>query len=119
MNDASLKAVLLSVPLAFIMGLAALLHTTMFLTIPAAEPPTAQDPQHRNLDLKLRLLELTNVQRTKAGLLPLRLGASPAPQLHAEAALDGCYNSHWDRWGLRPAHRHVLTGGTGHTSKTS
>ena len=60
-------------------------------------------------------MQLTNIHRTQAGLLPLRIGTSPAPQLHAQAALDGCYNSHWDAWGLRPGHRHALAGRTGFT----
>ena len=74
---------------------------------------TDLNPAHQQLALKLKLLELTNIHRLHEGLLPLRLGYSPAPQLHAQHALKGCYNSHWDKWGLRPAHRLALAGHTG------
>ena len=47
------------------------------------------------------------------GAPALKLGNNPAAQLHVEAALEGCYSSHWDRWGLKPNHRYTLTGGTG------
>ena len=40
-------------------------------------------------------------------------GENKAAQLHAEAALEGCYAGHWDRWGLKPGHRYTLAGGTG------
>ena len=71
------------------------------------------DPAQRHLPLKELMLELTNQQRAEAGAPPVRLGENPAAQLHAEAALDGCYASHWDRWGLKPQHRYSLSGGTG------
>ena len=41
------------------------------------------------------------------------MGNNPAAQLHVEGSLEGCYSSHWDRWGLKPNHRYTLTGGTG------
>ena len=71
------------------------------------------DPAQRHLPLKELMLELTNRKRAEAGAPPVRLGENPAAQLHAEAAMDGCYASHWDRWGLKPQHRYSLSGGTG------
>ena len=71
------------------------------------------DPAQRHLALKQQMLELTNRLRVAAGAPPVRLGSNPAAQLHAEAALDGCYASHWDRWGLKPQHRYSLSGGAG------
>ena len=59
------------------------------------------------------MLDLTNAERRKAGAPPVRMGSNPAAQLHAEAALKGCYSSHWDRWGLKPNHRYSLTDGAG------
>ena len=63
--------------------------------------------------LKRHILHLTNVERTRLGLLTVQLGDNPAPQIHAQNALENCYNSHWDRWGLRPYHRLALAGGSG------
>ena len=59
------------------------------------------------------MLELINAERTSRGIPPVRLGENQAAQLHAEAALEGCYSAHWDRWGLKPNHRYTLAGGTG------
>ena len=73
----------------------------------------ASDPAKRHLELKQHMLDLTNEHREKAGAPPVKLGSNPAAQLHAEAALEGCYSAHWDRWGLKPNHRYTLTGGTG------
>ena len=39
------------------------------------------------------------------------LGNNPSAQAHADAALKGCYASHWDQWGLKPQHRYALAGG--------
>ena len=64
-------------------------------------------------DLKQLLLRLTNEQRAAAGVPPVKMSSNRAAQLHAKAALKGCYSSHWDRWGLKPNHRYTLTGGTG------
>ena len=75
----------------------------------AAQP----DPALRHLALKRQMLLLTNQEREKNGVPPVRLGTNPAAQLHAEAALEGCYGGHWDKWGLKPNHRYTLTGGTG------
>ena len=71
------------------------------------------DPAQRHRDLKELMLQLTNEHRSIVGVQPVRLGSNTAAQLHAEAALQGCYSSHWDRWGLKPNHRYTLTGGTG------
>ena len=70
-------------------------------------------PSQRHLQLKELMIKLTNQHRAAAGVPPIRLGSNPAAQLHAEAALEGCYSSHWDQWGLKPNHRYTLTGGTG------
>ena len=79
----------------------------------AKEISSEPDPAARHIDLKRIMLQLTNQEREKAGVPPVRLGTNPAAQLHAEAALAGCYSSHWDRWGLKPNHRYTITGGTG------
>ena len=71
------------------------------------------NPALRHLDLKKHMLALTSQERRKAGVPAVTLGDNPAAQLHAEAALEGCYSGHWDRWGLKPNHRYTLTGGTG------
>ena len=71
------------------------------------------DPAQRHLDLKELVVELTNAHRAEAGAPPVRMDDNPAAQLHAEASLDACYASHWDRWGLKPHHRYGLSGGTG------
>ncbi len=70
-------------------------------------------PALRHLDLKMHMLALTNQERRRAGVPAVTRGDNPAAQLHAEAALEGCYSGHWDRWGLKPNHRYTLTGGTG------
>ena len=97
-------------------------HDIQKLDIPSAvdsftggttESDQASDPANRHLELKQLMLKLTNEQRQTAGAPPVKLGSNPAAQLHAEAALDGCYTGHWDEWGLKPNHRYTLTGGTG------
>ena len=77
------------------------------------EVATQPDSALRHLALKQRMLLLTNQEREKNGVPPVRLGTNPAAQLHAEAALENCYGGHWDQWGLKPNHRYTLTGGTG------
>lgn len=79
----------------------------------ARERERISQPHIRHQDLKIRMLELTNQERIRAGSLPVKLGDNDAAQLHAEAALQGCYSSHWDQWGLKPYMRFTLTGGTG------
>ena len=78
-----------------------------------AEASNIADPSQRHPDLKQYMLQLTNKERLQARAPLVQLGTNPAAQLHAEAALEGCYNSHWDQWGLKPNHRYTLTGGTG------
>ena len=78
-----------------------------------ASESKAVPPNLRHQELKQLMLDLTNEERVKAGSPPVVLGNNTAAQLHAEAALDGCYSSHWDRWGLKPHMRHTLTGGGG------
>ena len=73
----------------------------------------AAPPDLRHQELKQLMLKLTNEERVKAGVPTVKLGNNSAAQLHADAALDGCYSSHWDRWGLKPYMRYTLTGGTG------
>ena len=79
----------------------------------AHERANVTEPQLRHAQLKRLLLDLTNQERAAQGAPALKLGNNTAAQLHAEAALEGCYSSHWDRWGLKPNHRYTLTGGTG------
>ena len=79
----------------------------------APEHRPVPDPTMRHLELKQLLLLLTNEQRSAAGVQLVKMGNNPAAQLHTEAALEGCYSSHWDRWGLKPNHRYTITGGTG------
>ena len=64
-------------------------------------------------DLYQLLTDLTNNERKTARVHSVALGRNPAAQLHAEAALKGCYSGHWDRWGLKPNYRYTLAGGTG------
>ena len=82
---------------------------TVILVQAAYSPHPAADPQ----ELRRLLLKLTNIERQNAGVPPVRTGRNPAPQLHAEDNLRHRYSSHWDRHGLKPNHRHSLTGGTG------
>ena len=57
------------------------------------------------------MLELVNVERSRAGLAPVALGDNVAAQVHAENELAGCYSSHWDSDGLKPYMRYSLAGG--------
>ena len=68
-------------------------------------------------EAKKYMLELVNEERDKAGVPSVKLGNNMASQLHAEAAINNCYSSHWDRWGLKPNHRYTLAGGTGLTAR--
>ena len=88
----------------------------MGITLPPTPVPTPTPP-YTFQELSALMLGLTNEERAKAGVAPVRLGDNPAAQLHADAALDGCYSSHWDRWGLKPNHRYSLAGGTGAESE--
>ena len=57
------------------------------------------------------MLELINSEREKAGLGSVVLGDNAAAQLHAEAALENCFASHWGVDGLKPYMRYSLAGG--------
>ena len=57
------------------------------------------------------MLELINAERARAGLNPVILGDNIAAQLHAEAALENCFSSHWGVDGLKPYMRYSLAGG--------
>ena len=68
-------------------------------------------PDQRHIEVKRRMLEIINGNRTSAGLAPLVLGDNAAAQLHAAASLEGCFSSHWDLNGLKPYMRYSLAGG--------
>ena len=57
------------------------------------------------------MLELINAERTQAGLGRVTLGSNSAAQLHADAALQTCFASHWGLDGLKPYMRYSLAGG--------
>ena len=57
------------------------------------------------------MLELINYERERAGLNPVELGYNAAAQIHAEAAIEGCFGSHWGLDGLKPYMRYTLAGG--------
>ena len=79
--------------------------------IPTATPTAVPPPNLRHIDEKRYMLELINAERTKAGLDPVVLGDNRAAQLHAEAALQNCFSSHWGVDGLKPYMRYSLAGG--------
>ena len=81
---------------------------------PTATPtpvPTPAVPHLRHLSLKQEFLDDLNNERERAGRQSLVLGQNDAAQLHAEAALKGCFMSHWDTEGLKPYMRYTLAGG--------
>ena len=57
------------------------------------------------------MLGLINAERKKAGVGAVTLGDNIAAQLHAEAALQNCFSSHWGIDGLKPYMRYSLAGG--------
>ncbi len=71
----------------------------------------ASPPHLRHLEYKRYMLELINAERRGAGLSPVALGDNVAAQLHAEAALEGCFGGHWGMDGLKPYMRYSLSGG--------
>ena len=71
----------------------------------------ADHPHLRHLRYKEHMLELINEERTRAGLGTVVLGTNNAAQLHAEAAIDHCFGSHWGIDGLKPYMRYRLAGG--------
>ena len=77
---------------------------------PIPKPIPVANPSQRHLDEKLYMLGLINGERVRAGRSPVILGDNVAAQLHAEAALAGCYSSHWGDDGLKPYMRYSLAG---------
>ena len=78
---------------------------------PILTPTPTKSKQDLHRDGRLYMLELINAQRTRAGLNPVTLGDNAAAQRHADAALVGCFSSHWDLDGLKPYMRYSLAGG--------
>ena len=76
---------------------------------PTAGP--SPSPSERHLEEKHYMLELINIRREQAGLNPVTLGTNNAAQIHAEAALENCFSSHWGIDGLKPYMRYSLAGG--------
>ena len=66
---------------------------------------------NKNIDLKLKTLELVNEVRLKNGLNALILGSNPAAQIHAEDAIKYGYGSHWMANGEKPYMVYSRTGG--------
>lgn len=62
-------------------------------------------------------LELVNQDRAKHDLPPVSLGSSNAAQSHALDMLDGTYQSHWTRDGLKPYMIYSLEGGNGYVAE--
>ena len=56
-------------------------------------------------------LFLVNEAREESGLVPVVLGANPAPQEHAEDMAESCFLSHWGTNGMKPYMRYSLAGG--------
>ena len=77
--------------------------------IPTATPDS--DALHAYIDEKMYMLQLINNERKRAGLNPVELGYNAAAQIHAEAAIEGCFGSHWGLDGLKPYMRYSLAGG--------
>ena len=78
---------------------------------PIPTPEIALSPDLRHLDEKNYMLDLINAARARSGLDPVILGDNIAAQLHAEAALENCFASHWGIDGLKPYMRYSLAGG--------
>ena len=96
----------------------ATLRPTFALRAPPTVRPTATlaptpvpSPELRHLTEKRYMLELINAERTRAGVGTVTLGNNIAAQLHAEAALENCFSSHWGIDGLKPYMRYSLAGG--------
>lgn len=79
--------------------------------VPMSTPTPAPSPELRHLAEKRYMLELINAERTNAGVGTVTLGDNIAAQLHAEAALENCFSSHWGIDGLKPYMRYSLAGG--------
>ena len=85
--------------------------TSISTPTPVPTPTPIVHPSQRHMGEKLYMLELVNNERARAGRTPVVLGENVAAQLHAEAALAGCYSSHWGDDGLKPYMRYSLAGG--------
>ena len=75
------------------------------------QPALAVSPDLRHIEEKRYMLSLINAERKKAGVGAVVLGDNIAAQMHAEAALDNCFSSHWGVDGLKPYMRYSLAGG--------
>ena len=75
------------------------------------QPALAVSPDLRHIEEKRYMLSLINAERKKAGVGAVILGDNVAAQVHAEAALDNCFSSHWGVDGLKPYMRYSLAGG--------
>ena len=78
---------------------------------PTRTPTPVPSPELRHPMEKRYMLELINAERAKAGVGTVTLGYNIAAQLHAEAALENCFSSHWGVDGLKPYMRYSLAGG--------
>ena len=84
------------------------------ITLPTtaiADAPRGESPASRHIAEKQYMLELINAERKKTGLSSVTLGDNTVAQLHAEAALENCFHSHWGVDGLKPYMRYSLAGG--------
>ena len=88
-------------------------NTPLPTNTPAPGPTSTPvpPPQLRHIDEKSYMLELINAERASTGLEPVVFGDNIAAQLHAEAALENCFASHWGVDGLKPYMRYSLAGG--------
>ena len=74
--------------------------------------PNSNAPYLVNAEAKSMMLESINRARESAGVDPVTLGTSNAPQMHAEDMLQNCYTSHWTTNGRKPYIRNALAGGS-------
>lgn len=82
-----------------------------YIVVPTVAPTPVPPPAERHLREKEYMLELINAERANAGVGAVILGSNIAAQLHAEAALEHCFGSHWGVDGLKPYMRYSLGGG--------
>ena len=87
------------------------LPTATPLTTGNPSPTPDAAPHLKHIELKQYMLELINAEREQVGVAPVVLGQNNAAQLHADASLAGCFNSHWDLNGLNPWMRYHRAGG--------
>ncbi|MYI51951.1 MAG: CAP domain-containing protein [Cenarchaeum sp. SB0673_bin_9] len=62
-------------------------------------------------EMRLYMLDLINMERSRAGLDPVVLGYNTAAQRHADSMLQNCFAGHWGINGLKPYMRYSLAGG--------